>query len=149
MGIDVQAETQIDRPRAEVAAWASDPDNAPRWRADVKSVEWKTDKPLRAGSRLAFVTPSLGLPLAYRYTVVEHVAGERTVFRTDEGPFPIETSLSFHDAENGATRVAIGTRGERRDGSKLAARLLARTMRRSNRRDLARLKQILEAQEDG
>ncbi len=150
MGIDVQAEIEIGRPREEVAAWASDPDNAPRWRADIDGVEWKTSPPLATGSRVAFVTPSLGLPLAYRYTVVEHLPGQRTVYRTEEGPFPLETTLSFADAAGtGATRVTLATRGERKRGSKLAARILARTLRRSNRKDLARLKKLLEARDDG
>jgi len=31
MSVDVVTETVIDRPRAEVAAFAGDPDNAPTW----------------------------------------------------------------------------------------------------------------------
>jgi len=150
MGVHVQEEIRISRPRAQVAAWASDPDNAPRWREDIDAVEWKSSKPLTTGSRVAFTTPSLGLPLAYRYTVVEHIPGERTVYRTEEGPFPIETTLSFADADDGAaTGVTLGTSGERKEGSKLAARILARTMRRAGARDLARLKQILESDDGG
>ena len=110
MGIHVAEQIRIERPRAEVAAWAADPDNAPRWRKDVAKVEWKSHPPLRTGSRIALTTPSLGLPLAYRYTVEDHVPGERTVLRTEEGPFPIETTLAFADAEDGAaTDVTLTT----------------------------------------
>lgn len=146
-GIHVEEQIRIERPREEVAAWAADPDNAPRWRKDVDKVEWKSQPPLRTGARLALTMPSLGLPLAYRYTVEEHVPGERTVLRTEEGPFPIETALSFADAADGAaTDVTLTTTGEKK-GSKAANRILERTMSRTARKDLERLKKLLEAGE--
>ena len=114
-------------------------------RTDIDKVEWKSQPPMRPGSRITFTTPSLGLPLAYRYTFVEHVPGERTVFRTEEGPFAIETTLSFADADgDAATEVTLATHGEKK-GSKVANRILERTMGRANRKDLAELKKILEA----
>jgi uncharacterized membrane protein len=147
MRIHVEEQIRIERPREEVAAWAADPDNAPRWRKEVAKVEWKSEPPLRTGSRIALTTPSLGLPLAYRYTVEDHVPGERTVLRTEEGPFPIETTLAFADAQDGAaTDVTLLTTGEKQ-GSKLANRILERTLRRTNRKDLERLKELIEAGE--
>ena len=79
--------------------------------------------------------------------VEEHVPGERTVLRTEEGPFPIETALSFADAGDGAaTDVTLTTSGEKK-GSKAANRILERTMSRTARKDLERLKKLLEAGE--
>ena len=53
--VDVVTELEIYRSREVVAAFASEPANAPRWYENIKSVEWKTAPPLRIGSQLAFV----------------------------------------------------------------------------------------------
>ena len=52
MAVDVVTATVIGRPRAEVAAFAADPDNATRWYENIKSVRWETDPPLEVGSRI-------------------------------------------------------------------------------------------------
>ena len=73
MSVDVVTETTIGRPRAEVAAFASDPDNAVRCYDKIESVQWQTPPPLAIGSRLAFVARFLGRRLTYTYEVREHV----------------------------------------------------------------------------
>jgi hypothetical protein len=79
MPVDVLTETTIARPRAEVAAYACDPDNATRWYENIKSVEWRSPRPLSVGTRLAFVASFLGRRLEYTYEVRELVPGERFV----------------------------------------------------------------------
>lgn len=145
MRVDVRTEVQIARPRGEVAAYASNPDHAPDWYENIKSVEWKTARPIAVGSRIAFVAQFLGRRLAYTYEVVEQVEGQRFVMRTAEGPFPMETTYSWQDAGEGATKMALRNRGEPAGFSKVAAPLMALAMRRANRKDLARLKRVLEA----
>lgn len=145
MAIDVETEITIARPRAEVAAYACEPDNATEWYANIESADWQTPRPLAVGSRFAFVARFLGRRLAYIYEVKELVAGERFVMATSEGPFAMETTYTWADAAaGGATVMRLRNRGEPSGFSRLLTPLMAPGVRRANRKDLARLKRILE-----
>lgn len=90
MAVDVETQIEIDRPRAEVAAYVSDADNATEWYTNIKAVEWKSPKPLAVGSHVAFVAQFLGRRLAYTYEIRELIPGERLVMSTAEGPFAMD-----------------------------------------------------------
>jgi Polyketide cyclase / dehydrase and lipid transport len=143
LSVDVVTEVEIARPRADVAAFAADPDNATRWYENIESVRWETPPPLAVGSRLAFVARFLGRTLSYTYEVREHVPGERFVMATSEGPFPMETTYEWRDA-GASTVMRLRNRGEPSGFANVAAPLMARAMRRANRKDLDNLKEILE-----
>ena len=144
MAVDVVTEIEIARPHDEVAAYAADPANATAWYENIERVEWRSDPPLTVGSRVAFVARFLGRRLAYTYEVVELVPGERLVMRTADGPFPMETTYRWADDGRGGARMTLRNCGEPSGFSGLAAPLLAGAMRRANRKDLERLKSILE-----
>ncbi|MFL6107176.1 MAG: SRPBCC family protein [Marmoricola sp.] len=144
MGVDVQVQTVIDRPRELVAAYAGDPSNAPEWYVNIRSVLWQTDPPVQVGSRMDFVAQFLGRRIAYTYEVAELVPGERLVMRTANGPFPMETTYTWAEAGAG-TRMTLTNRGEPSGFARLTAPMMETAMRRATTKDLARLKQILEA----
>ena len=144
MAVDVQTGVTIDRPRAEVAAYAADPDNVPAWYENIESVAWVTEKPVAVGSRIAFVARFLGGKLEYSYEITTYAPGEELVMRTAEGPFPMETSYRWADAPGGGTVMSLRNRGESAGFSKIAAPFMAVAMGRANRKVLALLKKILE-----
>jgi hypothetical protein len=145
MAVDVQVETVIERPVAEVAAYAGDPGNAPTWYVNIRAVEWRTPPPVAVGSRMDFVAQFLGRRLEYTYEVVELEPGRRLVMRTAQGPFPMETSYTWEPArDGGATRMVLRNHGEPAGFSRFAAPVLERAMRRAMAKDLAALKSLLE-----
>jgi uncharacterized protein YndB with AHSA1/START domain len=144
VAVDVVVERTIPRPRSEVAAYAADPDNTTSWYANIKAVEWETPRPLAAGSRLAFIAAFLGRRLSYTYEIRELVPGERLVMSTAQGPFPMETTYTWQDAGEGATRMTLRNRGAPSGFKKIAAPVMAAAMRRAMTKDLERLSAILE-----
>jgi hypothetical protein len=143
--VDVLTEIEIDLPRAEVAEFAATPDNAPRWYRNIESVEWKTEPPISVGARVAFIARFLGRRLAYTYEVKTLLPGELLVMAASEGPFAMETTYTWTDTDEGGTRMTLRNRGEPSGFSKISAPVMAAAMRRANRKDLTKLKQILES----
>jgi uncharacterized membrane protein len=145
MPVDISSEIVIDRPRAEVAAFAADPDNAAAWYEHIKRVVWRSRKPLAVGTRVAFLAESLGRQVEFDYEVTALVPGEQLVMRTAEGRFPMETTYAWRDEPGGGTRMSLQSRGEARGLGRVGVPFLKRAMRRSSEKDLERLKHLLES----
>jgi uncharacterized membrane protein len=145
VAVDVLTEIDIARPRAEVAAFASDPGNATAWYRNIESVEWETPPPAAVGSRMRFVAKFLGRTLEYTYEVREVEPGSRFVMSTSDGPFPMETAYTWSDAGHGGTRMTLRNRGEPAGFAAVTAPVMSRAMRRANEADLRRLKELLES----
>ena len=144
MTVDVESAIVINRPVSEVSRYAADPDRAPLWYVNIKSVEWVTPPPAQVGSRVAFVAHFLGRRLTYTYELVEFIPGVRLVMRTSEGPFPMETTYTWESNVDGTTRMTLRNRGTPSGFSVWVAPLMAMAMRRAIRKDLVRLKKQLE-----
>lgn len=141
--IDVAVEAVIRRPPQVVAAYASDPSNAPEWYANISEVVWKSTPPLQVSSEVAFVARFLGRVLRYTYEVVEYTPTS-LVMRTAQGPFPMETSYRYESTPEGHTRMTLRNRGTPTGFSRLVSPFMRMAMRRANRRDLEALKRRLE-----
>jgi hypothetical protein len=143
--VDVTVETVIEQPRAVVAAYAAEPDNATAWYVNIKGVQWKTPRPLGLGSQFEFTAAFLGRALTYTYEVAEFEPDRRFVMRTAQGPFPMETTYEWSDVGAHSTRMALRNSGEPTGFSAITAPLMALAMKRANTNDLKRLKAILES----
>ncbi len=141
--VNVETEILIRRPRAEVSGYAANPDNAPKWYQNIHRAQRLTAGPVGTGSRVAFTAKFLGRELNYTYEFVEFVPGEKLVMRTAQGPFPMQTTYTWTD-DAGGTRMALGNTGKPSGFSRLAGLFMEPMIRRETRKDLQKLKSILE-----
>jgi len=144
MIVDVVTEIEINRPREEVAAFAANPDNATAWYKNIEAVEWETPPPVVVGSRLRFRARFLGRTLNYTYEVQEIEPGSRFVMATAQGPFPMQTTYTWEDTADGATRMTLRNTGEPSGFAAVTAPVMTRAMRKANAADLRRVKALLE-----
>ncbi|MFL4474392.1 SRPBCC family protein [Paeniglutamicibacter sp. MACA_103] len=142
--VDVKCEIVIQRPRAAVAGFAADPDNAPTWYANIGSAVHRGGPPVGVGTLVDFGARFLGRELKYTYEFIEWVPGSRLVMRTSQGPFPMQTTYTWSD-EGSATRMVLANTGEPAGFSKVAGFLMAPMMRRAMGKDLRKLKALLES----
>lgn len=143
-GIDVSSSITIDRPISEVAAFAANPENAPRWYKNITAVEWKGVSMLRTGARVAFVAKFLGRRLEYTYEIVEWIPNRRLVMRTADGPFPMETTYEWTELSADATHMRLRNRGTPSGFSALLRPVMAFAVKRANAEDLRLLKSLME-----
>ncbi|MGF2617387.1 ATPase [Rossellomorea vietnamensis] len=142
--VNVVTETLIEAPVSQVAAYASNPDNAPKWYSNIASAEWVTSKPLQLGSQIAFKAEFLGRKLSYTYEIVEFIPEKKLVMRTAQGPFPMETTYSWRAIDEKQTKMRLQNKGEPSGFSKFFAPFMAPMMKKENKKDLAKIKAIIE-----
>jgi len=141
--VDITTSIEILRPISKLSQYTSNPDNAPEWYVNIKSVEWKTPKPLSVGSQIAFIAHFLGKKLSYTYEVIE-MTDKKFIMKSSEGPFPMETTYTWDKINENSTRMTLRNKGNPGGFSKLFSPFMSMMIRKANLKDLKRLKAILE-----
>ncbi|MBT2689405.1 SRPBCC family protein [Bacillus sp. ISL-47] len=142
--VDVLTGITIKSPISQVSEYAANPDHAPEWYENIKSVEWKTPKPLKLGSQIAFRAEFLGRELAYVYEIAEFIPEKKFVMKTANGPFPMETIYKWEAINENHTRMTLRNIGNPNGFSRIMSLFMAPMMRRANMKDLKKIKAILE-----
>ncbi len=135
MSLDVVCEVEIRRPRAEVAAYVIDPAHDTEWIRGIREARLLGDGPLAVGSRVQRVARFLGRRIDYVNEITRLDDGVLDM-RSVKAPFPMHITYEFED--RGASTVM---RNHVRGGTPA---LFAPVVRRFVRRDLHRLRDLLE-----
>lgn len=93
---------------------------------------------------MTFSARFLGRHLAYTYEITDYIPAGRLVMRTAQGPFPMETTYTWQPAGDDTTRMTLRNRGKPAGFSRLAAPLMTTAIRHANRKDLRKLRAILQ-----
>src|SRR3954452_24708045 len=131
MPLDVTTTIDINRPYADVAAYVLEPENAPEWYVNIRSVRWRTTPPLDVGSEFDFVAQFLGRQLTYTYRVTELVPHRSMTMSTAQGPFPMSTTYTWEELSPTSTRMSLRNSGSPAGFAKVMALVMPMAVRRA------------------
>lgn len=141
--VDVQTEIVINRSIETVRTFTINPDNVPEWYDNIFSVKWISQPPVQIGSQVAFRAKFMGKELAYTYEFIV-LNDDELQMQTAEGPFPMKTIYAWEEIGENQTKMKLRNVGEPSGFSKVMAPLMSSMMRRANKKDLKKLKTVLE-----
>jgi hypothetical protein len=141
---DVTVEETIARPRREVAGFATDWCNDPKWIRALSDVRLVTGGAFGVGSRVARIAQFLGKKIEYVNEIVEWDDDARLVMRSVKAPFPMTVTYEFEDTSDGGTLMRIRTEGDASGFYRLAGPMLNAAVKRGVSGDLKALKELLE-----
>ena len=132
MSIDVTAEVEIDADPQTVWDFMTDPEREPEWIGGLKSAQLQGEPPLAVGSRVQRVASFLGRKIEYLNEVTIFDPPHTLEMHSVIAPFPMQITYTLQ-GKAVTNRVQGG-----------ASRLMAPMVRRNIRRDLERLKKLIE-----
>jgi len=144
-GFEVTA--QIEAPIEKVWEFVDKPENELLWQSNATERSVLTEGPIEKGTRIHLVDRFLGRRMESEWEIVEHYPYYR-LDRTVSGPMHLESSWRLEPIENGTVftmevEAAEGTRGM---FGKLADPLVMKMARRDFEANLAKLKDLIEAE---
>jgi hypothetical protein len=143
----VEASIVVNRPVEEVAGYLHDPASSVEWQAGLADKERTSAGPTAVGTTYRGTSSFLGRRLEWTSEVVEFEPHKRFMQKVTVGPLRLEETYILEPIEGGTRFTFIGE-GEPRWFFRLAYPLV-RVLQRNLEGDLARLKEILEAQGQG
>lgn len=141
----VEASVVINRPVAEVFAYATDLNTHSKWHEGLIEAKQTSSGPTGVGSTYRYVTQMAGQKkLETAGEVTEYVHNAKYAFKSTSGPFPLKGGFAFESAAGG-TQVRFFAEAEPGGFFKLAEPILVGTMQKQMQTSLGNLKKLLEA----
>jgi len=134
----IDASIQIARSPADVFRFVADPENGPRWRADVTQVRLVGGEGVSIGAQYELVVTAMGQSMSSVAEVTE-LEPDRSIRMRATKPMKMEVEYHVSPTSDGsdfAIRIDAGIMGK----------MMAPMVRPSLERDLKQLKELLEAE---
>lgn len=140
-----EAGAVIDRPVEEVFAFVSNPENDEQWDSDISDVAKTSEGPLGVGATYRGVLHFLGQRIEWTSEITAYLPNEKVEFRVSAGPLRLEEGVTFEPVQGG-TKITAVYEGDPGGLFKLATRVVVRMWQGQMEGNLAKLKEVLEAQ---
>jgi uncharacterized protein YndB with AHSA1/START domain len=141
--ISIEKSVQVNRPPAEVFAYATDVTKNAEWSADIVRAEQTSAGPVGVGTTSVLVQKVMGKEMQNGTEVTVYDPPHRFGFKTTSGPVQFEGTQTFEEVQGG-TRLTFSIKGEPGGFFKVAEGLLAKELEKRFERDLKSLKARLE-----
>jgi uncharacterized membrane protein len=141
--ITVEKSVVINKPAADVFAYASDFQKVPKWQGGVESVEVEGDANA-VGGKYTEVRKFLGREMKTTLEITAYESGAKWAAKALDGPVPYEVTIQL-EAANGGTKMTTHLEGEPSGFFKLAQGAVQSQLDKSLEEDLQRLKEQVEA----
>ena len=148
----VEQSAIIRRTPDEVFTFLENRANDTAWMKSVMQSEWlDSGGTARVGRRGRMVIKMFGRRMKFLDEVTDYVPGCRIAHRTVEGPFPLATACICEPAEQGCVATVVGELDRIPGGwvGRVAAPFVGRIIQHGFKADLARLKALIERNDDG
>ena len=140
--IKVESSVVINKPLAEVFAFATNSDNSTKWQGGVEEVIAE-GPPNVVGSKYTEVRKFMGQEMKSTMELTAFVPNAKWASKVIKGPVPFEVTATY-EAAGSATKMTTLVEGEPKGFFKIAEGMLEGQLKKSLQEDGERLKKLLE-----
>ena len=134
----------IGQPAGEVFDFVAEFPNNPRWQRGMRTCRWTSPPPHGVGSTYEQEARFLGKDVRNVFRVTAWEPGRRVSFESTRGTFPIAVTRTVEPLGPSRSRFTEDVEGDARGFYRVAEPLLGLMVKGSVKRDLPRLKRLLE-----
>lgn len=145
--INLTNRTEIDVPAATLFAYVADFSNNPAWQSGIRSTDWTSSPPIRAGSTYDQHTYYPDTVTSYEIIAMEPGRSITTESRAG-ATMPTTVTRTVDPLSESRCRVTVDLTARPRGFRRLIKPLLVRMVRKSIEADYRRLKRLLEEDDD-
>ncbi len=140
----LQASILINQPIEKIFNFVTDVDNAAKWQSGIIEARATSNGPVGVGTTYQYIVQVMGRKIETEGQVTAYEPHSRYAWKSTKGPFPLSGGTTFEDSPEGV-RVTDTVEVEPGGFFKLAESVIAKQQQSQMEKDLATLKQVLEA----